>query len=117
MPMDLSFQLFPLLTEASVNENTRPGALMLEYFQAVVTIGTNTGDAEIPTLLGEVLGIIPLSFNDTFGAGDNLTSVTTDAVITSGAITVRAVTVSIADGPATLRGFIVGRKAETVLSV
>lgn len=116
MAEQLSFGKFPLVPIASQNDGDRPGTLQLEYFQVAVTIGTNTGDVEVPTTLGEVLGVINLSYSSVFAAGDSLNNMTTDGVITSDAVTVRVNTTSIADGALTIRGFLVGKKAETVLS-
>ena len=116
MPENLAYNIFPLINEASLNENSRPGSLMLEYFEVSVTIGTNTGDVEVPTALGEVIGLIPLCYSDLFEAGDAITNCTTDGVITTGAVTVRVNSVSIADGAHVIRGFLVGKKAKTVLS-
>lgn len=115
MAVNLSYSFFPILPEASINENTRPGALILEYFEASVTIGTNTGDVEVPTALGAVLGVIPLSFSSVFAAGDSVNNYTTDGVITTGAVTVRVNTTSIADGALTIKGFLVGTPAQTTL--
>lgn len=115
MAENLSYQLFPLIPEADTNETARPGGLFFEYVQFSVTLSTNTGDAEVPTSLGSVLGFVPLSYASTFAAGDSVNNYTTDGVITSGAVTVRVNSTSIADGALTLRGFLVGTKSETVL--
>ena len=116
MAENLSFGKFPLIPIASENDSDRPGSLILEYFQVSVTIGTNTGDVEVPTTLGEVVGVISLCYASTFDTGDALDSMTTDGVITSSAVTVRCKTTSISDGALTVRGFLVGKKSETVLS-
>ncbi len=116
MAEQLSYGKFPLIPIASQNEGDRPGTLHLEYVEAVVTISINTGDVEIPTTLGEVLGFIPLSYSSVFASGDSVNNYTTDGVITTGAVTVRVNTTSIVDGALTIRGFLVGKKAETVLS-
>ncbi len=113
---DISFEMFPLLTEAAINENTRPGTLMLEYFEAIATIATNAADVEVPTKLNEVLGVISANFSSVFAAADAIDSTTTDGVISSSAVTVRLKTSSIADGALTIRGFLIGRtKSVTTL--
>ncbi|MHB9147701.1 MAG: hypothetical protein ACYC2U_04705 [Candidatus Amoebophilus sp.] len=116
MPENLAYNIFPLISEADKDENSRPGSLMFEYFQVDVTISINTGDVEVPTALGEVLGMVPLCYSSVFASGDSINNYTTDGVITTGAVTVRVNTTSIADGALTIRGFLVGRKATTVLS-
>lgn len=116
MAGSLSYNIFPILPEVATNDSNREGSLMLEYFQTTVTIATNAGDVEVPTALGEVLGVINLGYSSVFAAGDMINSVTTDGVISSGAVTVRYSTTSIADGALTVRGFLVGKKSTTVLS-
>jgi hypothetical protein len=116
MAETLSWNKFPFVPAAQSNDADRPGTLLFEYFQVDVTIGTNTGDVEVPTTLGEVIGVVPLCFSSVFASGDAVTNYTTDGVITTGAVTVRVNSVSIADGALTIRGFLVGKKAETVLS-
>lgn len=115
MAENLSFNLFALIPEASNNENTRPGTLMLEYVQFGLVVDTNFGTAEVPTSLGTVLGIIPLGFSSTFASGDSIHGLTTDGVITTGAISVQATTVSLANATYTTRALIVGYKSDTVL--
>lgn len=116
MPVNLNYGLFAIQPEAVINDSHRDGTILMEYFQVAVTIGTNTGDVEVPTTLAEVLGVVPLSFSSVFAAGDAVTNYTTDGVITTGAVTVRVNSVSIADGALTIRGFLVGRgKTPTVL--
>ena len=116
MPTNNSFNLFALIPEAANNENTRPGIHLLEYFQVVVTIATNTGDVEVPTMLDDCLGVISLSYSSVFDTGDALDSVSTDGAITTAAVTVRAKTTSIANGSLTIRGYLVGTKrSETAL--
>lgn len=117
MPVDLNFSLFPLINEAAKNEQSRPGTLMLEYFQGSITLSTNEGTVEIPTQLEEVLGLIDLSFLSG-GLADTTDTMklSTDGVISSDAVTVAALSEAIADGAVTVRGFLVGRtKARTVL--
>ena len=116
MAEQLSFGKFPLIPIASQNDGDRPGGLILEYFEVAVTISINTGDVEVPTTLGEVLGLIPLSYASVFASGDSVNNYTTDGVITTAAVTVRVNTTSIADGALTIRGFLVRKKAETVIS-
>ena len=116
MPEQLSYSKFALVPIASQNDADRPGTLILEYFEVAVTIGTNTGDVEVPTTLGTVIGVLPACFSSVFAAGDSVNNYTTDGVITTGAVTVRVNTTSIADGALTIRGFLLGTKAETVLS-
>ena len=117
MPVDLNFSLFPLINEAAKNEQSRPGTMMLEYFQASITLSTNEGTVEVPTQLEEVLGLIDLSFLSG-GLGDTTDTMklSTDGVIGSGAVTVAALSEAIGDGAVTVRGFLVGiTKARTVL--
>jgi len=115
MPVNQSYNLFGLIPEASNNENNRPGIHLLEYFQVVATIGTNEGDVEVPTQLDDCIGVLNLCFSSVFAAGDKLLDVTTDGVITTGAVTVRVSTVSIADGALTIRGYLVGTKRSTTV--
>lgn len=116
MPVNQSYNLFGLIPEAANNENSRPGIHLLEFFQIVVTINTNTGDVEVPTMLDDCLGVISLSYSSVFDTGDFLNSITTDGVITTAAVTVRASTTSIANGSLTIRGYLVGTKrSDTVL--
>lgn len=117
MATQLSFGKFPLIPVAAKNEGERPGTLTLEYFEVDVTIGTNTGDVEVPTSLGEVLGLIPLCYSSVFASGDSVNNYTTDGVITTGAVTVRVNSTSIGDGALRIRGFLVGKPSETVLSL
>lgn len=117
MATGLSYGKFALSPNADTNDIARPGAIQFEYVQVNVTIATNTGDVEIPTTLGEVLGFVPLSFSSVFAAGDSVNSYTTDGVVTSGAVTVRVTTTSIADGTLTIRGFLVGTDASTRITL
>lgn len=112
----LSYSQFPLLPLAATNDGFRPGSLILEYFEVDLTVSSNLGEAEVPTALGSVIGVISLGFMGTFAAGDTMHGMSTDCVITTGAVTVRATTVSISDGALTVRGFLVGTKSETALS-
>jgi len=117
MATQLSFGRFPLINEASKNEGDRPGTLTLEYFEISTTIATNESTVEVPTTLGEVFGVLPI-FN--IAAATDPTdsySLLTDGVISSGAVTVMTKSVDIADGAITIKGFLVGKKAETVLSL
>jgi len=117
MPVDINFSIFPLISEAAKNEQSRPGTLMLEYFQASITLSTNEGTVEVPTQLEECLGLIDLSFLSG-GLADTTDTMklSTDSVITTSAVTVAALSEAIGDGAVTVRGFLVGRtKARTVL--
>lgn len=107
---NLSYNIFPLKNEVNENDAYREGSLLKEYFEVAVTIATNAGDVEVPTELDEVLGVESLGYSSTFAAGDMINSVTTDGVITSGAVTVRYSTTSIADGALTVRGFLIGKR-------
>ncbi len=117
MAENLSFGQFAMIPIASENDWNRPGTLIWEYFQVDVTINTNTGDVEIPTALGDVIGVVPLNFSSVFDTGDAVTNYTTDGVITTGAVTVRVNSVSIADGALTIRGFLIGHKSTTVITL
>lgn len=117
MAENLNYNFFPLKNEVNENDAYREGSLILEYFQVAVTIGTNTGDVEIPTELDEVLMVIPGGYSSVFAAGDAVTNMTTDGVITTGAVTVRVNSVSIADGSLTVRGFLVGKRKMSAVSV
>jgi hypothetical protein len=89
----------------------REDELCWEFHEKVAfTISTNTGDAEVPTSLDEVVGIVPLFDMDTFASGDSITAFGTDGVITSSAVTVRIVTVLIDNGAFSSSLFVVGRK-------
>lgn len=110
MSENLRYDFFPINNEVNQNDAYREGAMIFEYVQFSVTIGTNTGDAEVPTNLDEVLGFLPLGYSSVFAAGDSVNNYTTDGEITTGAVTVRVNTTSIADGALTCRGFLVGRR-------
>jgi hypothetical protein len=116
MPTNLNYGLFAVQPEAVINDSHRDGTVLLEYFEVDVTIGTNTGDVEIPTTLAEVLGVIPFCFSSVFASGDSINNYTTDGVISTGAVTVRVNTTSIADGALRIKGFLVGKgKSATVI--
>jgi len=118
MPSNLSNSNFALLTEAATNDVSREGTLLLEYFEVSnFAVATNLGTAEVPTNLGEVLGVIGIGYISTFATGDTIHGFSTDGVITSGKVTVRATTVSLGDGSYVVRGFLVGRKSSTTLSL
>lgn len=108
--------LFPLLPASSTNEMSRPGQLFLEYFQVSDTVATLAWEKEVPTSLGAVLGVIGLGYTDVFGAGDYVGAMTTDGVITTGAVTVRSLMVDIGDVAVVGRGFLVGTKSDTALT-
>ena len=116
MAEQLSNSLFVLQTEADTNDQSRQGALVAEYIQVSGTVTTNLWTAEVPTGLGEVLGVIGLGYMGTFASGDTMHGLSTDGVIASSAVTVRATTVSIGDGALVVRMLVVGRKSSTVLS-
>jgi hypothetical protein len=116
MPTNLSYGLFALQPEAVINDSYRDGTILKEYFEVNVPIVTNTGDVEVPTTLAEVLGVENLCYSSVFAAGDALANMTTDGVITAGAVTVRVNSVSIADGALKIRGFLVGKgKSQTII--
>lgn len=115
MAINLSSNIFTLIPEAANNENTRPGALMLEYFQFDFTIDTLEDSIELPTSLGTVLFGV---FGPVLAAADDPTDsivITSDYIITSGAITVQCKCIDIANGALTVRGFLVGTRSATVL--
>lgn len=117
MAVNLNYGLFALQPEAVINDSHRDGTIVLEYFDIDdFTVSTNLGTAEVPTTLSEVLGVIGLGFVSTFDTGDTIHGFSTDGVITTGAVTIRATTVSLADAAYRVRGFLVGKRiAETVL--
>lgn len=117
MPVDLNFSLFPLISEAAKNEQSRPGTIMLEYFQASVNFSTNEGQVEVPTQMEEVLGLLDLNFKETAGDITDTLALHTDGVITTGAVTVDVFGSDVAnDSTLTIRGFLVGyTKAVTEL--
>ena len=118
MPQNLSYDIFPLIPEAASNDTGRPGTLLAERQKVAFTIASLAGDAEVPTQLGEVFGVIPLSklADLSLGTGTaSITSLTTDGIITSGAVTVRAKVVGLTDGSYPLEMLVIGKKAETVL--
>ena len=117
MATQLSFAKFPLISEAGKNEGDRPGTLFLEYFQVSVTITSLEGTVEVPTTLGKVLGLINLDYIASAADATDTYTLLTDGVITTGAVTVNITAIDIANGAVTIRGFLVGEKAETVLSL
>lgn len=114
---NLGYGIFALQPEAVVNDSYRDGTILLEYFQTNVTTSSDTGDVEVATKLEEVLGVISLNFDSEFGTADYQIAMSTDAVKTTGAVTVRVVgAAGWTDGSHTIRGFLVGRgKSSTVL--
>ena len=118
MAVNLSANIFGLIPEFANNENNRPGILLLEYFETLVTTSSDAGDAEVPTQLDDCLGVIPFFFAVEFGSGDYIEGMATDGVITTGAVTVRIQLSAGGTDAAThkIRGFLVGTKRdETVL--
>lgn len=117
MAENLSWNIFPLLNQANNNDADRPGSLLLEYFDTLVTTSSDAGDAEVPTSLDEVLGVIPLFYCVEFGSGDYIEGMGTDGVITTGAVTVRVQLSAGGTDAAThrIRGLLVGTKSPTVL--
>lgn len=117
MPVDLNFSIFPLISEAAKNEQSRPGTLMLEYFQASVSISTNEGTVEVPTQLEECLGVLDLGFlSEGLSDPSDTIKLNTDGIISSNAVTVAAVSLDISNTTLSIRGFLLGRtKAQTVL--
>lgn len=109
----LSYNIFPLKSQADENDAHRSGSIVLEEFETTFNVASNTADAEVPTTLTEVIGVIPKGLSKaSFGAGVNITSMTTDGVITSGAVTVRVVTAGLI-GAISLGGFLIGRLGTT----
>lgn len=117
MPEQLSNSLFVIQSEADTNDQSRQNALVMEYIEVSGTVTSNLWTAEVPTGLGEVVGVIGLGYMSTFAAGDACGGLSTDGVITTNAVTVRATTVSIGDGALIVRMLVVGRKSSTVLSL
>ncbi len=116
MPAQGSYNLYPLLAEASINENTRPGTLLLEYFDVVAAIDTLEETLELATQLDNVLGLIDLNFKTTGGDPTDAIHVHTDGVITTGAVTIDIVCTDIGNGNIHVRGFLIGTKrTETAL--
>ena len=113
MAVNSSFGLFGIIPEAANNENTRPGIMLLEYFDVIATIGTLEETLELPTQLDEVLGLIDLKFKTTGGDPTDTIQLHTDGVITSGAVTIDVLCLDVADGAIHVRGFLVGRKRDT----
>lgn len=115
MAENLSNFHYPLHNEAQTNDQSRPGDLIFEYHEETFTIATNTADLEVPTTLGKVLMVIPGGFASVFATGDFINDLTSDGVITTGAVTIRINTTSVADGAFTTRFFLVGYKSPTIL--
>lgn len=112
----LSFQTFPFLQPEAVNNDAhRPGTLLAEYHKVTFTVSSNIAEAEVPTALGEVLGVIGLGLMGTFATGDMMHGMGTDGTISSDAVTVRFTTVSIGDGSFVANLLLVGTKSSTVL--
>jgi hypothetical protein len=115
---NLLYNIFPLKNEVNENDAHREGSLLLEYFQATITIATNEGTVEVPTNLDEVLGLIDLSYSATAGSDPTDTvKLNTDGVITSSAVTVSGKSVDIANGDIVVRGFLVGKRSPAAVSI
>ena len=117
MPSNLYYNMFPLKNEANENDAHREDALIMEYFEATATIATLEDTIEVPTNLDEVLGLIDLNY---VAAADDPTdsiSLLTDGVITSGAVTVNVLTLDVADGDIQIRGFFVGRRLPSAVTL
>lgn len=111
MPYDKQERLYPL-APLSLNPELRGAVpLVREYHEEVIAISSNTGDAEVSTDLDEVLGVEAIGYCDEFNSGDSLVSLSTDGVITTGAVTVRAVTASYTGAPTnhTFRFWLLGK--------
>ena len=118
MPQNLSYDIFPLIPEAASNDTGRPGTILVERQKVAFTIASLAGDAEVPTGLGEVFGVIPMSklADLSLASGTaSVTSLTTDGVVTNGAVTVRAKVVGISDGSCPLEMLLLGKKADTAI--
>lgn len=111
--LESSFQHYSMIPEAQQPLEI-PGALIWEYHQESVTISTNEGTAEIPTELGEVIGLVPLNYIAAASDPTDTYTILTDGVITSSAVTVNVKSIDIADGATTFRFFLIGKKARTV---
>lgn len=119
MAENLSYDIFPLIPEAASNDSSRPGSILAERKKVAFTIASLAGDAEVPTSLGEIIGVIPIGrlADLSLGSGTaSITSLTTDGVIADGAVTVRAKVVGLANGDYPIDMLLLGAKKETVLS-
>lgn len=110
MAENLYYNFFPLNNEVNQNDAYREGALILEYFQESITIATNEGTVEVSTNLDEVLGVLDFGYMASMADPTDTVKLCTDGVITTGAVTVGAKSVDVADGAITVRGFLVGRR-------
>jgi len=117
MSESLSFNKFALVPLANLNNADTPGALILEPFSINITIATNEGTVEVPTTLGEVVGLLDLSSMSSCADPTDSIKLMTDNVITDGAVTVTAKTSDIADGSITIKGIFVGKKSQTILDL
>jgi len=115
MAEHLSWNIFPLLNQANNNDADRPGSLLLEYWEAPITISTNEGTAEVPTSLDEVLFMVAAPVLAAASDPTDSAVILSDYVITTGAITVNVKSIDISDGALTVRGFFIGKKSPTVL--
>jgi hypothetical protein len=115
MATQLSYGKFPLISEVGKNEGDRPGTLTLEYFEVAVTITSLEGTVEVSTTLGKVLGLINLDYILAASDPTDTYTLLTDGIITTGAVTVNITAIDIGNGAVTIRGFLVGEKAETVI--
>lgn len=114
---NLHYNMFPLKNEVNENDAHREGSLILEYFQTSITIATNEGTAEVDTNLDEVLGVVDLGYLSSMADPTDTVKLCTDGVITTGAVTVGAKSVDVADGAITVRGFLVGRRLVSAITI
>jgi hypothetical protein len=115
--LNLSFDTFALLNEHSTNDAFRPGTLLFEYHEESITITSSEGTAEIPTKLGEVLGLIDLNYVAVADDPTDSIQLLTDGVIASDAVTVNLLSAAVADGATKVRFFLVGTRSESQISV
>lgn len=116
MAENLSYSIFPLKNEVNENDAYREGSLLLEYFQATVTIATNEGTVEVPTVLDEVIGVLDAGYIASLSDPTDTVKLITDGVITTSAVTVAAKTVDISNGDITIRGFLIGKRKMSAIS-
>ena len=112
-----SFLNFILNPAGSIADTNRNGSVVIEMKKIAFTVASNVAEAEVPTALGEVIGVQGLGIMSTFDTGDLASAMVSDGVITDGKVTVRFGTTSIADGTLTMPVFVYGYAKETPISL
>jgi hypothetical protein len=95
----MSYSKFYPINSADFTSDIRADAVLLEYKEVSITVASATATVEVPTEFDEVLGVF----------STNGYTLTTDGVVTTGAVTVSVYDkIPIGDGAKTLKLFVHG---------